>query len=96
MGPDRVLYCDEDLDIDVSVGLTVKPIAWTGRPVPYDADGESKLDYREGSDAAGIISTNPTDPLNSGYVYRVANAEQRNGDRGVYGIYFDKGGNGLE
>ncbi|KAL7546102.1 hypothetical protein ACHAWF_009434, partial [Thalassiosira exigua] len=88
-------YYDEDLDIDVSVGLTVKPIAWTGRPVPYADGGESKSNYHEDSDAAGIISMNPADPLNSGYVY-VANAEKGDGEGGVYGIYFDKDGNILE
>ncbi|KAL7547523.1 hypothetical protein ACHAWF_012738 [Thalassiosira exigua] len=88
-------YVDSDLDIEVSKGLTVRPIAWTGKPVPYADGGESKLKYHTESDAAGVISMDPTDPLNSGYVY-LANSEEDDGKGGVFGIYFDKDGNVLE
>ena len=88
-------YTHEKYDIHVSTGLTLKPIAITGRPVPYANGGESNLDYHKNSDAAGIISMNPEDPLNAGYAY-LANAEVSDNGGGVYGIYFDKDGNVTE
>ncbi|KAL7533935.1 hypothetical protein ACHAWF_006243 [Thalassiosira exigua] len=88
-------YTDSDLEIQISKGLSVRAIAWTGQPVPYANGENSELDYHEDSDAAGIISMDPTDPLNSGYVY-VSNAESGDGEGGAYGIYFDKDGNVLE
>jgi len=90
-GDEFVTY--DNLGIEVSKGLSVRVVAREGRPVPYADGGESKLDYHEWTDAAGIIPTNPDNPTEGGYVY-VANSEDSNG--GVYGIYFDGDGNVLE
>ncbi|KAL7552817.1 hypothetical protein ACHAWF_018769, partial [Thalassiosira exigua] len=53
-------YVDPDLEIQISEGLSVRAIAWTGQPVPYSNGEQSRLNYHEDSDAAGIISMDPT------------------------------------
>eukprot|EP00581_Thalassiosira_minuscula_P004663 CAMPEP_0183746220 /NCGR_PEP_ID=MMETSP0737-20130205/66643_1 /TAXON_ID=385413 /ORGANISM="Thalassiosira miniscula, Strain CCMP1093" /LENGTH=709 /DNA_ID=CAMNT_0025981907 /DNA_START=159 /DNA_END=2288 /DNA_ORIENTATION=+ len=82
----------DDLGIEVARGLSVRVIARTGERVPYANGDRSNRAYHSMSDAAGIISMNPDDPLNSGYVYTV-NSEEGDGDGGVFGIYFNKDGN---
>lgn len=86
---------DDELDIDISKGLSVRVIAQTGEKVQYANGDESKDKYHTRSDAAGIIPMDPNNPTESGYVY-VVNSEEEDGGGGVYGIYFDKDGNVLE
>ncbi|KAL7551399.1 hypothetical protein ACHAWF_015523 [Thalassiosira exigua] len=86
---------NEELDVQVSKGLIVRVLARTGEPVPYADGTESTLTYHAESDAAGVISMDPDDPRNGGYVY-VVNSEDDGGKGGVYGIYFDEDGNVLE
>lgn len=95
MGDEFYTFSQDGVSIDVSTGLTVRVIAQTGSKVQLDDGGESKDSWHTATDAAGIISMNPDDPLNSGYVY-LSNSEEGDGDGGVYGLYFDKDGNILE
>lgn len=91
MGEEFYTFSEDGVDIDVSTGLTVRVIAKTGSKVPLAGGGESKRSWHTATDAAGVISMNPDDPLNSGYVY-LSNSEEADGDGGVYGLYFDKDG----
>jgi len=80
------LYTDNDLDIQISVGLTAKQIAQTGSRVSYANGGQSSISYHDAMDGAGIA------PLpDGGYAY-LSNAEKSSGAGGVYGLYFDKDG----
>ncbi|KAL7545818.1 hypothetical protein ACHAWF_009167 [Thalassiosira exigua] len=88
-------YEDQELGIQISKGLSVRAIAWTGQRVPYADGGESEIEYHRDSDAAGIISMNPSDRLSSGYVY-LANSEVGFSQGGVYGLYIDADGNVVE
>ena len=90
-GTEDGYYFDDDLKIKVSNGLSVRLIAETGKPVQFVNNDESDDDYHTWTDAAGIVSMNPADPLNSGYVYVVNSEESADLGGGVYGIYFDKG-----
>ena len=72
--------------------MTVSLIAQTGAKVQYANGNESMDEWHTSTDAAGIVSMNPKDSLNSGYVY-LSNSEEDNGKAGVYGLYFDKDGN---
>lgn len=95
MGDEFYTFSQDGVDIDVSTGLTVRVIAKTGSKVQLADGGESKNSWHTATDAAGIISMNPEDPLNSGYVY-LSNSEEADGDGGVYGLYFDNDGNILD
>ena len=75
-----------DLGIQISTGLNVKLIARTGQRVQYSNGGVSSLRFHSQADAAGII------PLSAGgYVY-VSNSELRQGQGGVFGLYFNNDG----
>eukprot|EP00984_Skeletonema_dohrnii_P018701 scaffold8784_cov151-Skeletonema_dohrnii-CCMP3373.AAC.4 len=78
------LYTDNNLGIQISVGLTAKQIAQSGASVRYDNGGRSSRRYHGMMDGAGIA------PLpDGGYAY-LSNAEEPDGNGGVYGLYFDK------
>jgi secreted PhoX family phosphatase len=79
-------YTDDNLGIQISVGLTAKRIAQTGSRVNYADGGQSSISYHGMMDAAGIA------PLpGGGYVY-MSNSEKSSGTGGVYGLYFNKDG----
>ncbi|KAL9178300.1 hypothetical protein ACHAXT_001728 [Thalassiosira profunda] len=84
-----------EIGIEVSEGLDVKLIATTGQPVQYADGTNSTLAYHAQSDAAGVISLNPDNPHEGGYVL-VSNSELGNGEGGVYGMYFSKDGDLME
>lgn len=92
MGDEFYTFSEDGVDINVSKGLSVRLIAKTGSKVAYANGGSSSKSWHSRSDAAGIISLNPSDPLNSGYVY-VSNSEEGDRGGGVYGLYMDKDGN---
>ena len=73
-------YTDSDLDIQISVGLTVKRIAQTGSRVTY-ADGvQSNISYHAMMDGAGMALL-----PDGGYAY-ISNSEVGNNGGGVYGL----------
>ncbi|KAK1739780.1 DUF839 domain-containing protein [Skeletonema marinoi] len=80
------LYTDNDLGIQISVGLTAKQIAQTGSRVSYANGGQSSISYHEAMDGAGIAQL-----PDGGYAY-LSNAEKSSGAGGVYGLYFNKDG----
>ena len=82
---------NRNLSIEVSDGLSVRLITRTGQKVEYANGDNSSLRWHSKSDAAGIILLNADNPLKDGYVY-VSNSEERGGNVGVYGLYFDKDG----
>lgn len=91
MGDSFYTFSEDGVDLDVSTGLTVRLIAKTGSKVRLANGAQSKDSWHTATDAAGVISLNPDDPLNSGYAY-LSNSEEGSGDGGVYGLYFDKDG----
>jgi len=91
MGDSFYTFSEDGVDLDVSTGLTVRLIAKTGSKVQLANGDQSKDSWHTATDAAGVISLNPEDPLNSGYAY-LSNSEEGSGDGGVYGLYFDKDG----
>jgi len=92
MGDEFYTFEEDGVSLDVSKGLTVRLIAKTGSKVKLANGDESKDRWHTRTDAAGVISMNPNDPLNSGYAY-LSNSEEGDGDGGVYGLYFDQYGN---
>jgi len=95
MGDTFYTFTEDDVSLDVSTGLSVRVLAKTGSPVQFANGDESKDDWHVRTDAAGLLSMNPEDPLNSGYVY-LSNSEEESGGGGVYGLYFDKDGNVID
>jgi len=82
----EALYTDNNLGIQISVGLTARQIAQTGSRVSYANGGQSSIRYHDAMDGAGIAQL-----PNGGYAY-LSNAEEPDGNGGVYGLYFDKDG----
>ena len=79
-------YTDSDLDIQISVGLTVKRIAQTGSRVTYVDGVQSNISYHAMMDGAGMALL-----PDGGYAY-ISNSEVGNNGGGVYGLYFNKDG----
>eukprot|EP00984_Skeletonema_dohrnii_P009091 scaffold3431_cov157-Skeletonema_dohrnii-CCMP3373.AAC.2 len=80
------LYRNNDLDIQISVGLTATQIAQSGSSVSYANGGQSSRSYHGMMDGAGIAQL-----PDGGYAY-LSNAEKSSGNGGVYGLYFNKDG----
>ena len=80
------LYTDNDLGIQISVGLTARQIAQSGSRVRYANGERSSRRYHGMMDGAGIAQL-----LDGGYAY-LSNAEEPDGDGGVFGLYFNKDG----
>ena len=80
------LYTDNDLGIQISVGLTVKLVARAGRRVTFANGGQSSSVYHMYMDGAGITTLD-----DGGYVY-VSNSEDDWELGGVHGLYFSKDG----
>jgi len=79
------LYTDNDLGIQISVGLTARQIAQSGSRVRY-ANGERSSRRYHGMMDGGVAQL-----PDGGYTY-LSNAEEPDGDGGVYGLYFNKDG----
>jgi hypothetical protein len=80
------LVTDNNLDIQISDGLTAKMIARAGSRVNLANGGQSSRAYHMYMDGAGVT------PLrDGGYVY-VSNSEDDNGKAGVHGLYFSNDG----
>mmetsp|Transcript_20038 Transcript_20038/g.37717 ORF Transcript_20038/g.37717 Transcript_20038/m.37717 type:complete len:576 (+) Transcript_20038:247-1974(+) len=73
----------------VTEGMAVRPLAKAGFTLALGNGQKSELRFHSSPDGAAII------PLNDGYVY-VSNSEMRQGEGGVYGIYFDHDGNVMD
>lgn len=80
------LYTNDELGIQLTVGLNAKLIARRNTRVKYADGSESTRRFHEWLDGAGVA------PLpNGGYVY-VSNSEHDAGKAGVFGLYFNKDG----
>lgn len=78
------------LGIKVSKGITVRVVANAGRFVNLANGAKSSLPFHSSPDGAAVF------PLtNGGYVY-VSNSEVPDKKGGVYGVYFDEGGNVID
>jgi hypothetical protein len=71
-------WTNENLGIQLSVGLSAKIIAMSGRRVMYGDGNESSQRFHGMMDGAGIVSLQ-----NGGYVY-VSNSEAEGSDGGTY------------
>jgi hypothetical protein len=71
-------WTNENLGIQLSVGLSAKIIAMSSRRVMYGDENESSHRFHEAMDAAGIVSLQ-----SGGYVY-VSNSEAEGSDGGAY------------